>query len=471
MAGRLCLAVVSTMILITECGAVPSQSQCTPPTTFGQVTLPGIPPNTSWAGYVQVSASTSLFYHLSEATAPHQPTSGAGGATATGATPTPGSLTRPPLVVWSNGGPGASSVQFGDFLQNVGPFHVASTPSGLVAQLNPTAIATDFATLFIDHPSPTGLSIFCAEHANGAGPAGTQEANAAQYVETMRQVLSRHADFADRDIYLAGESYAGRFLPAIATAARSTDPDGVGRALKGLMIGNGEVDAAAAFASYGPFLFINGFISERQRDELAAVSETCTQLVAEQNWTGATQVCYTIRSLVSQWTGPGSFFDEDIRSGTDPFAAEMGLVGRFLDQADTRAALHAAPLSLKPSVADGGRAAWTAFNGTGDFAKSAVPLVSELIEAGVKVLLYTGVFDEVMNVLSTAKWLPTLQWNGTAAFLKLDRAPVYSNGSVVAYHRQLGPLSQLHILRAGHFATKQQPDVLREAFARFIFGA
>lgn len=91
-------------------------------------------------------------------------------------------------------------------------------------EINQDAIATRFATLFIDHPAPTGLSVFCD---TTTGPAGTQEANAAQFVAAVKTILARHPQFSGRDIYLAGESYAGRFLPAIATEARSADPSGV----------------------------------------------------------------------------------------------------------------------------------------------------------------------------------------------------------------------------------------------------
>jgi hypothetical protein len=76
-----------------------------------------------------------------------------------------------------------------------------------------------------------------------------------------------------------------------------------------------------------------------------------------------------------------------------------------------------------------------------------------------------------MNVLSTANWLSTLQWSGTKSFLNISRAPYAPNGTtVVGYHRRHGALSQLHVLRAGHFATKQQPLVMREAFTRFVDG-
>lgn len=345
-------------------------------------------------------------------------------------------------------------------------------------QVNPDAIATVFATLFIDHPAPTGLSVFCNNNGT-ATPAGTQEANAAQYVTTLMTVIQRHSQFGQRDIYLAGESYAGRFLPAIATAMRHMDPTGVGLALKGMMIGNGEVDAAAAFASYGPFMYNAGFLSEPQRDELADISARCTAAVHAEQWAEATAICYTIRQQVSAWTGRGSFFDEDIRSGTDPFASEQDAVVTFLNREEVRQGLHAAPLSLKPSVASDGKRAWAAFNASGDFCKSAVPLLPRLLGNGtrrpdapaapiVRILLYTGMFDEVMNVLSTANWLRALPWTGTADFLKLNRTPWVVNGTTVAYVRTFATLSQLHVLRAGHFATKQQPLVLREAFARFV---
>lgn len=319
--------------------------------------------------------------------------------------------------------------------------------------------------------------MYCADGAKG-GPHGTQEANAKDYVAALQIILGRHLSFRNRDIYIAGESYAGRYIPAIATACRSADPLGLGRSVKGLMIGNGEVDAAAAFASYGPFMFATGFLTESQRDILANTSARCTALVRAHAWSEATEVCYTIRAQVAEWSGPGAFFDDDIRAGTDPFTEEMAAVQAFLDRPDVREGLHAAPLSLKPSIAADGRKAWAAFNSTGDFVKSAVPLLPQLLgdngtTTPVRILLYTGVFDEVMNVLSTSNWLQTLTWSGVDEFLAIDRTPYFLSNTTtptVGYHRKHGTLSQLHVLRAGHYATKQQPLVLRDAFARFIRG-
>ena len=63
--------------------------------------------------------------------------------------------------------------------------------------------------------------------------------------------------------------------------------------------------------------------------------------------------------------------------------AEEARVVAFLDRPDTRANIHAVSLADKPSVATGGRLAWAAFNASGDFLKTAVPLLPPLLDVGV----------------------------------------------------------------------------------------
>ena len=49
-------------------------------------------------------------------------------------------------------------------------------------------------------------------------------------------------------------------------------------------------------------MYATGFLSEPQRDELADVSSRCSAAVAAEDWAAATDVCYTIRQKVTQWT-------------------------------------------------------------------------------------------------------------------------------------------------------------------------
>ena len=56
-------------------------------------------------------------------------------------------------------------------------------------------------------------------------------------------ILGRHGP-AQNGIYMSGQSYAGRFIPAIAMSMVQQNLP-----LRGVMIGNGEVDPVSAFAS------------------------------------------------------------------------------------------------------------------------------------------------------------------------------------------------------------------------------
>lgn len=62
--------ILTTALLVVALAVDPTP--CTPPETHGPVSLPGVGnsgmANASWSGYAKVSSSTSLFYHISEAT-------------------------------------------------------------------------------------------------------------------------------------------------------------------------------------------------------------------------------------------------------------------------------------------------------------------------------------------------------------------------------------------------------------------
>ena len=189
--------------------------------------------------------------------------------------------------------------------------------------------------------------------------------------------------------------------------------------------------------------------------------------------------CYTIRTRAALWTNH-SFWDYDIRypSHGQPYAAAQARVLDYLDRADVRSALHAVSPSVKPKLegaGSGGSQAWKNFNATGDFVKSAVPLLPPMLERGdLRILIYTGQFDECMNVLSTENWLQTLPWAHTAAFLNTSRVAWNADGALPAtagFTRRVGPLSQMIVLRAGHMATLEQPRATLEMYKAFVSGA
>jgi hypothetical protein len=317
-----------------------------PPASFGPITMLGglKPLEPQFSGYASVSATTALFYHLVQS-----------------------NNKSAPLLIWTNGGPGASSVEFGDFFQLIGPWQV-NEATGSISH-NPLSWATKFSLIFIDHPAPTGLSFSSA-------PPTNQSQNAVQYVAALQIILARHEMAAKNvDIFMGGESYAGRFIPAIATHILAA-----GMPLKGVLIGNGEVDPTSAFASYGDWLFNLGYIQETQQSQLREIGINCTALAENGSLAAATAVCYSIRTLAGEWGAKG-WWDYDIRyAGSGPYTKLQRATVDFLDREQTRSELHAMPTTRVKSISQGGKVAWASFNSSYDFVKSGMPELLGLLK-------------------------------------------------------------------------------------------
>ena len=115
-------------------------------------------------------------------------------------------------MLWVQGGPGCASTGQGA-LYELGPFRVRPD-----ATLGPNAGAwNETAVLFLDQPVGTGFSPRPAS--------GYQVHTAAQAAADMLQALvallrpgGPLAAYGERRFFLAGESFAGRYIPELAHA-------------------------------------------------------------------------------------------------------------------------------------------------------------------------------------------------------------------------------------------------------------
>ncbi|RKP37085.1 Alpha/Beta hydrolase protein, partial [Dimargaris cristalligena] len=142
------------------------------------------------------------------------------------------------LVVWFNGGPGCTSLD-GVFLEN-GPYQFTGTPDNIQIVPRDWSFTQQAVMLYVDQPLGTGFSYAPEEEYS------THYADLTYRV--FRFLTGFYALFPELDpfdIYLAGESQAGVYIPYIAQdMLRRSDAkvDGHTFALKGLMIGNGWLD-------------------------------------------------------------------------------------------------------------------------------------------------------------------------------------------------------------------------------------
>jgi carboxypeptidase C (cathepsin A) len=140
-----------------------------------------------------------------------------------------------PLIVWIGGGPGTTCL-ISQFYE-IGPLRLVENVGGIVELHSLTGASwTNFGNiLFFDQLVGTGYSygnkLFTSE--------AEVRTNALKFIQNF---YLKHPEMADRELYLTGENYAGKFIPNIAYEillfnGNATDAEKI--PLKGIAIGNG----------------------------------------------------------------------------------------------------------------------------------------------------------------------------------------------------------------------------------------
>ena len=169
---------------------------------------------------------------------------------------------RIPLILWLQGGPGASS-QFGAFTEN-GPIKITQDKISQISY--PWNIIGH--TVFIDQPLNVGFSY--------------SNEQPRRLVNSARQAAEHLLNFLDNfykqwpalkqsPLYITGESFAGHYIPAFAQRIvnNKTFLNNTKIILEGVAIGDGWTDPYNQVNQYDSYLYSVGVVSNKFRD-------TCT---------------------------------------------------------------------------------------------------------------------------------------------------------------------------------------------------
>jgi vitellogenic carboxypeptidase-like protein len=356
-----------------------------------------------------------------------------------------GDYAKRPTIIWTNGGPGSSSF-WGFFLEN-GPYEIAMAEGPDPAPvLTPRAHAwNQYANyLVFEHPLTVTISFAREEDAPK-----TVEQGMEQYYQSLLNFLVKHPEIAKNPIVLAGESYAGTYLPLLAKliVEGNTKPGGTKLNLCGTVLLDAWVDPWVQMASNTAYAFNHGLISAEQKEILDKNVSLPTVNFEIETLSG----CYMAN--IAQTADP-SF---------DP-------VMKYLNDDDFRKAVHA------PAVGPGTRVTqnWSEViskNYTPQVNDSFAHIVKELlegtaIEGGAKqrILVISGLNDaKDCNFLGTGEWLNKLDGIAAAEFkmavTKQWRSP--DNKQVLGFEQNGGLLSWLKVLNAGHLAVLDQPLLIQ----------
>ncbi|KAH8059100.1 serine carboxypeptidase [Aureococcus anophagefferens] len=145
--------------------------------------------------------------------------------------------------------------------------------------------------------------------------------------------------------------------------------------------------------------------------------------------------------------------DHEAAVGTVVHAAMVAATPPCRD--DVRAALNV-PKAAKWS--DCNRAVTMGFELAGDYMKEYQQLIPDLIEDGIRYLIYAGDQDYICNWLGNQAWTLALPWSGKDAFNAAPVADWDVAGKKAGELRKTDMFSFLRVIDAGHMVPMDQPE-------------
>lgn len=147
------------------------------------------------------------------------------------------------MVIWLQGGPGASSTGYGNFAE-LGP---------LDHELNPRNFTwvKDVNVLFVDNPVGSGFSYTDSN----AQLTTTNRQIAEDFVELLKGFYAKNPEFAQTPLYILCESYGGKMTAEIALvlyeAIQNQELDII---FEGVGLGDSWVSPIDSVLTWGPYL-------------------------------------------------------------------------------------------------------------------------------------------------------------------------------------------------------------------------
>ncbi|KAL0317451.1 UNVERIFIED_CONTAM: Serine carboxypeptidase-like 27 [Sesamum angustifolium] len=411
--------------------------------------LPGQPENVGfnqYSGYITVNqqAGRALFYWLTEAPAYRGPDSR-------------------PLVLWLNGGPGCSSVAYGA-AEEIGPFRINS--DGKTLYLNPYSWNKLANLLFLESPAGVGFSY--SNTSSDFYTVGDQRTAEDAYAFLVGW-FKRFPQYKYRDFYIAGESYAGHYVPQLSRIIYERNK-GIQNPIinfKGFMVGNAVTDDYHDYIGTFEYWWTHGLISDstykilRRTCDLGSSTHPSSDCVKSLDladkemgnidpYSIYTRPCNSASSLRRRLRGHYPWMSR----AYDPCTERYSEI--YFNLPEVQNALHANVTRISypwQSCSDIVGNYWA------DTPLSVLPIYQELIAAGHRIWVFSGDTDAVVPVTATrysidALKLPTItKWY-----------PWYDNGKVGGWSQVYKGLTLVTVTGAGHEVPLHRP---RQAFVLF----
>lgn len=400
------------------------------------------------SGYVTVSPGTNYFFWLFESRS--EPS-------------------KDPLVMWLNGGPGCSSML--GMLSENGPCTV--NKGGNSTTLNQHSWNTQANVIWVDQPSATGFS-------TGLPLVHDEDGVAKNMYAFMQGLYKALPQYADKDFYLFGESYAGHYVPAISHYFWEQSKNGGAKIpLKGIGIGNGLTDPEEQYKWY-PEMALNGGKSEGgtlekgvitnaiEHAAMKAATIPCVNQIKSCNTGNGTActIAYAICNygeLIPYELSGYNPYDMRIKCEVRPLCYDFSQVDTFLNSKEVQQ-----QIGVSKKWGSCNRIVNMAFQG--DWMKNYQTKLPDMLADGVEVLIYAGDVDYICNWLGNKKWTLAMEWPHQSDFNSAQDESYEVDGKQGGRLRTSNGFHFMQVFQAGHMVPRDQPGVSLQMLNDFTSG-
>ena len=371
-----------------------------------------------------------------------------------------------PVVLWLNGGPGCSSLT-GLFME-LGPSRI---DENLNLAYNPYSWNRNASVIFLDQPVNVGFSY------SGSSVSNTVAASKDVYA-LLTLFFKQFPEYTTQDFHIAGESYAGHYIPVFAAEILSHKKTNIN--LKSVLIGNGLTDAITQYPLYRPMACGEGgyerVVDEQTCDAMDNALPRCLSLIqncydSESVWSCVPASVYCNNAILGpyQRTGQNPYDVREPCKDGNLCYTELNYISQWLNQKSVRKALGAEVDSYESCNFDINRN----FLFQGDWMKPYHRLVPGILEK-IPVLIYAGDADFICNWLGNKAWAEALEWPShkkfAAAELEDLRFDGEKKGRKTGEVKSVGNFTYMKINMGGHMVPYDQPEASLDFFNRWLSG-
>ncbi|CAK7330954.1 unnamed protein product [Dovyalis caffra] len=368
-----------------------------------------------------------------------------------------------PLLLWLNGGPGCSSLAYGA-MQELGPFRVHS--DGRTLYQNKYSWNKAANVLFVESPAGVGFSYSNATSNNYYTNGDRQ--TAAENYRFLVNWLERFPEYKNRDFYIAGESYAGHYVPQLAhnVLYHNKKANRTIVNLKGIMIGNAvindETDNKGMYDFFGSHALISAENLRRIQHYCnfsnASISNECQAAMGKAD-TDVEDI--DIYNIYGPLCFNGNLTSKPKKASLVDFdPCSDYYVYAYLNRPDVQEAMHANVTKLTYDWEPCGALNWA------DSSATVIPLLKEFMANGLRVWVFSGDTDGRVPVTSSQYSI-----NKMNLPIKTEWNPWFFNQEVGGYVQVYkGDLTFATVRGAGHMVPSVQPVRALSLISHFLAG-